>query len=515
MLRACFAHRLLVAAGALAGVLVLSGFTVVKDPDVAAPILWPTSTVSVVVHSAGSADVTDGSDIEAVQRALEAWSAGCSDFAFVYGGTTDNSSASNDGTNLIVWRENGDAALSGAVATTIRRRNTGASPDTWTDTDILMNGNNGDGFRWSTQGHPLRFDVGHVVTHELGHLLGLQHAAHPEATMYYGGTRGHTYGRTLHADDIAGLCYLYPAGGFTCGDDGDCPLLDGFYGGGDVRMRCNGGSCTQGAAGYGADCFAPGHCSSGACVDDPRNNSNADPGWCSVSCTLGGTDCPGGDLCTDAAGSPLCALGRDDCLFDSNCAVDANDVCPLDLDGRYRCRDLCLLDTQCDGGERCHGGTGANPPGFCRLPGGSVLGASCDDGYDCASMSCAGSAQTASCVDDPLGPADPGPDPEPAMQPDPEPAMQPDPEPAMQPDPDPSMSPDPEPSAQPDPDPSPTADAGSEPDPEPSVGPDTSPDVIPYDGERGGGCSCRSLDASSAGLFALFGLLRWRRRRRA
>jgi MYXO-CTERM domain-containing protein len=499
-----------VAVGAV--VLVASGFTVVKDPDVAEPIVWPSNTVTVVVHNAGTGDVTDGSDIEAVQRALEAWSADCADFSFTYGGTTGTTSASNDGTNLIVWRENGDPALSGAVATAIRRRNTSGAADRWSDVDILMNGRDQDGFRWSTQGHPQRFDVGHVVTHELGHLLGLQHAANPEATMYYGGTRGHTYGRTLHPDDIAGLCFLYPAGAFSCGDDGDCPLLDGFYGGGDVRTRCSGGSCTQGSASYGADCFAPGHCVSGACVDDPRNSSNADPGWCSVACTVGGNDCPGDDLCTDAAGTALCALGRDNCLFDSNCAVDANDVCPLDLDGRYRCRDLCVLDNQCDGEARCHGGTGDNPPGFCRQPGTADLGAACEDGYDCASMSCAGSTAVASCVADPLGPADPGPDPEPGVEPDPEPSMNPDPEPGVEPDPEPGMEPDPEPSMNPDPEPSPVVDAGAQPDPEPSVGPDTMPDVIPYDGERGGGCNCRAVDASSAGLLGLFGLVRWRRR---
>ncbi|HEY6559419.1 MAG TPA: matrixin family metalloprotease [Polyangiaceae bacterium] len=54
-------------------------------------------------------------------------------------------------------------------------------------------------------------DLLSVVTHEAGHFLGLAHAESREATMYPSYNPGETKLRTLTADDVAGICDIYPA----------------------------------------------------------------------------------------------------------------------------------------------------------------------------------------------------------------------------------------------------------------------------------------------------------------
>lgn len=53
-----------------------------------------------------------------------------------------------------------------------------------------------------------RYDGQSIATHELGHLVGLEHSYYP-TTMYYQASPGTTWMRTLHSDDIAGIKAIY------------------------------------------------------------------------------------------------------------------------------------------------------------------------------------------------------------------------------------------------------------------------------------------------------------------
>ena len=55
------------------------------------------------------------------------------------------------------------------------------------------------------------FDLQSVLTHEIGHFIGLDHTLDPDATMFAGYDEGSTSLRTLEADDIAGACAIYPS----------------------------------------------------------------------------------------------------------------------------------------------------------------------------------------------------------------------------------------------------------------------------------------------------------------
>ena len=62
-------------------------------------------------------------------------------------------------------------------------------------------------------------DLRNTLTHEVGHVLGLEHppntARYAETTMFASAPACETRKRTLAQDDIDGLCFIYPAGAET------------------------------------------------------------------------------------------------------------------------------------------------------------------------------------------------------------------------------------------------------------------------------------------------------------
>lgn len=369
----------------------LAGFSAIGDNgDPTAPIVWPADRVPLWIGRAGSDDIDGDADLAAIRNAIAAWNQpSCTDLQLVEEGLLDAPNDGDDGRNVIYFRENNwPGGLSGAAAVTVHHENDGA-PDTWRDADILLNGQD---LAWSTTGEVQKFDIHSAVLHELGHLIGLKHAADPRASMYFVAPRGTTYRRTLHERDIAGVCWLYPASGArSCTGDEACPLMISPNGTAR-RLSCTNGQCAPGSVSYGNECLDDRDCNDGDCTRDPDTAAGDDPGFCTASCASAA--CSNGDFC--AAGTS-CFLGRDDCVRDADCNQN-NVVCALDLDGRRRCSALCIRDTNCAPNEVCHGGTGANPPGFCRAPGAGGDGAPCDDGYDCSSLFCAGSAAATVCI---------------------------------------------------------------------------------------------------------------------
>ena len=79
-------------------------------------------------------------------------------------------------------------------------------------------------------------DLGSVLTHEVGHVIGLGHVAEPGATMNPSFSPGDTSRRTLAADDVAGVCAVYPPGERS-------PIC---------AVEASGCGCTTGGAGLAA-----------------------------------------------------------------------------------------------------------------------------------------------------------------------------------------------------------------------------------------------------------------------
>jgi hypothetical protein len=140
----------------------------------------------------------------AVQAAAAIWNAAGALFSFSYAGTTTAVAPTNNGVNEIVWRNLGN--IVGMALTT-----------TWVNTitndivecDVEFN----DYYTFSTAAVPPsdRYDVQTIGLHEFGHWLMLDDLSNPgdsAKVMYKYGSPGEVK-RTLHADDIAGIRYIY------------------------------------------------------------------------------------------------------------------------------------------------------------------------------------------------------------------------------------------------------------------------------------------------------------------
>lgn len=149
------------------------------------------------------------------------------------------------GTNLIVFQDDDEWALrhptsafgildmSRVLALTTLYYN----PHTGMAGSFSLEVNNG-AHKFSTTGFMATNDIQNMLTHELGHVLGLDHPCRDrelcgETTMYYSAPAGETRKRTLHPDDIAGLCGLYgdawapepPPGPIALAGNGGCAAV--------------------------------------------------------------------------------------------------------------------------------------------------------------------------------------------------------------------------------------------------------------------------------------------------
>lgn len=128
---------------------------------------------------------------------------------------------SRDGKNSIAWVDEGWTSLSfrpptNALAVTLSSFDAGSGRIV--DADIYFNA---ESFDWGDATEdPMVVDTQNIATHEIGHLIGLDHSSVSffetddelfEATMYYASGTGETSRRDPKADDIRGALNLYPA----------------------------------------------------------------------------------------------------------------------------------------------------------------------------------------------------------------------------------------------------------------------------------------------------------------
>jgi len=189
-----------------------------KNPVNGNYLRWNNPTdVTVVISSAGSDDIVDGSHTPAIQNAIAAWNE--------VGGTTAHlreivSSSQRNRTDwesndihMILFDENNSSGFFPSGSATV------AVTPIWfysngriSDADVLFNGG---GFEFTTSGEEWGFDVQDVATHELGHLLGLDHSGWAGASMYPYVDQSVMLHRSLSEDEVGGLRHAYPNGSFA------------------------------------------------------------------------------------------------------------------------------------------------------------------------------------------------------------------------------------------------------------------------------------------------------------
>lgn len=314
----------------------------------------------------------------AIAEATGAWSVPeCSAIQFTYTGTTSDHAVPGDGTNTIEWIS--DWAERGFPsdapgATDVQYEKNG---DSWVivEADVYLN----RAFTWTTD--PTAPDtvrnVATVLTHEVGHALGLLHPCEPGgingapacgepfADQYSGTTMYPFYGETqstLSQDDKDGVCFLYPKG--ECPDAG-CAENEVCTPEGCVA-ECQGQVCGVGQVCTAGGCATQGSCEFRSCVGMACVN---DFGCGSFDRCIAGTcqhgERPNGDPCETAT----------DC-DEGGCLAGV-------------CSRRCSTDSACEGRATCD--PLAHACAYQQL----ALGQSCTDAAECLGDVCLAGAQNA------------------------------------------------------------------------------------------------------------------------
>ena len=166
---------------------------------------WSRTPVAFVVNPA-NLDLPAAEVEAAVRVGADVWGLQTNaSFGFTYAGRSGQATNTNDGVNLVVFR---NASNASAIATTYWWSNSSGI----IDADIVFWDAS---FRFfsGTSGCSGGFYIEDIAAHEFGHALGIGHSTSASATMYPSVSSCNSRNRTLDADDIAGVEALYPPRG--------------------------------------------------------------------------------------------------------------------------------------------------------------------------------------------------------------------------------------------------------------------------------------------------------------
>jgi len=196
-------------------------------------LYWPSMPVRMSINNtcstgtdAGSVDAQDC--IEVVGNSFITWSEpSCTTLSFTAPSITFSRDV-NSTTNLVVWRFGNEWKYSSSIlAMTIVSYNVGNGEIL--NSYIEVNGRN---YNWEILDAPSPWDkniadIQNTITHEAGHVIGLDHSNFPQAVMYAYASPGEIKKRVLSQDDINGVCDIYNPDAGRPGSGGcSCSIFD-------------------------------------------------------------------------------------------------------------------------------------------------------------------------------------------------------------------------------------------------------------------------------------------------
>ena len=229
---------------------------------------WAPGPVRYFISDQGVPGVTSADLQAAVGRAFASWQAvPTASISYQFAGLTAAVPGQDDGLSTIGFQSHPELDRVLASTSFLVDASTGAL----IESDIFLNA----AFTWSVAagGEANKYDVESIALHEIGHFSGLGHSALGETELDADGGRkvlgsdaimfpiaftpGSVAGRTLRADDIAGISDIYPDGDFTTAEgslsgtvtkDGQ-PVFGAHVVAYDPKARTMGGSFTLNSLG--------------------------------------------------------------------------------------------------------------------------------------------------------------------------------------------------------------------------------------------------------------------------
>jgi hypothetical protein len=165
-------------------------------------VAWNVRPVPYAINTT-NLDLPESAVEPAVRAGADVWALQSNaSISLQYTGRSDQTTTGNDSVNLVVFR---NASNGSAFATTYWWSSGGRI----IDADIVFWD---AGFRFfsGSTGCSGGFYIEDIAAHEFGHALGLGHSTTTGATMYPSVSSCSAGNRTLDADDIAGVRFLYP-----------------------------------------------------------------------------------------------------------------------------------------------------------------------------------------------------------------------------------------------------------------------------------------------------------------
>jgi hypothetical protein len=298
--------------------------------------------ITYVLDPAGSADIGDDSELDAIRDAFRGWACvpGTS-LRFEEGeGPGPRVMSTDDGKNTLMWDESGNDCLMGPGTLGITVGDVGSNPRN--AADICFNG------RDHTWGVATETDVQSIALHEIGHFIGLDHPCDndQDSASCIPSTRALMFPswsgvpeREPLESDIAGVLDLYPAG---ADDPSGC---QGPFRAGE-RCACN-DECVEGLV----------------CAPDGTGELR-----CGRTCGVRDRDCGSGSTCVlDVPQDGQDAVGL--CIRAERNAKPPGSICATGTEcDSGTCGALISLGTsicqaRCTGDDDCAGGSCFE--GFC------------------------------------------------------------------------------------------------------------------------------------------------------
>jgi hypothetical protein len=189
-------------------------------PSDGAQLFWPTSCVSYAVNKLGTQELDPADSRAVIKKCFQAWTdVKCADgtvskmtFQELDPVDCHKSEYNKTGTNVNVvlfqdddWKYHG---IDGTLAKTSVTYNDGTGEIY--DADIEVNSANNT-VTITDDPAKVEYDLQAILTHEVGHFIGLAHSPNPDAVMFASYSPGSVAQRILTPDDIAAVCKVYPS----------------------------------------------------------------------------------------------------------------------------------------------------------------------------------------------------------------------------------------------------------------------------------------------------------------